>query len=121
MSKSYRSIARSALVSAAAIAAAASAIPASGAMSAEMQQKLDKVLQAHPGANKDVIMANMQRVAANNLQKCFGVNAAGKNDCASGNHACSGMAKEARSASEFVLLPAGDCDKIAGGSTEGPM
>jgi len=121
MSKNYRSIARSALISAATIAAAASAIPASGATTTEMQQKLDKMLQAHPGASKEVIMANMKRVAANNLAKCFGVNAAGKNDCASGNHACSGMAKDARDPSAFVLLPAGDCAKIAGGSTEGPM
>jgi uncharacterized membrane protein len=48
------------------------------------------------------------------FEKCFGVAKAGKNDCASG-HSCAGTATKDRSAGDFVYLPKGTCDKIAGG------
>jgi uncharacterized membrane protein len=51
------------------------------------------------------------------LEKCYGINAAGKNDCASGVHSCAGQATAARDPKSFVLIPAGDCGKIAGGTT----
>ena len=51
-------------------------------------------------------------------EKCFGINAAGKNDCAAGAHSCAGQATTARDPKSFVLLPAGACSKIAGGSTQ---
>jgi uncharacterized membrane protein len=47
-----------------------------------------------------------------------GINAAGKNDCAEGAHSCAGQSNGARDPKSFVLLPAGDCGKIAGGSTK---
>ncbi|MGH8255820.1 MAG: BufA1 family periplasmic bufferin-type metallophore [Steroidobacteraceae bacterium] len=50
------------------------------------------------------------------LQKCFGINAVAKNDCAAGAHSCAGQATKARDPKSYVLLPAGDCSKIAGGS-----
>jgi uncharacterized membrane protein len=53
-------------------------------------------------------------------EKCFGVNAKAKNDCAAGNHSCAGQATKARDPGSFVLLPAGACSKIDGGSTK-PM
>ena len=65
-----------------------------------------------PQAVKD----NMARMAQEKLQKCYGINALGKNDCASGVHSCAGQSTRARDTSAFVLLPAGDCGKIAGGS-----
>jgi uncharacterized membrane protein len=39
-----------------------------------------------------------------------------KNDCAEGVHSCAGEATQARDPHSFVMLPAGDCGKIAGGS-----
>jgi uncharacterized membrane protein len=51
-------------------------------------------------------------------EKCYGINAASKNDCAAGSHSCAGQATMARDTKSFVLLPAGDCSKIAGGSTK---
>ncbi|HET7136073.1 MAG TPA: DUF2282 domain-containing protein, partial [Casimicrobiaceae bacterium] len=45
-------------------------------------------------------------------------NAVGKNDCATGVHSCAGEANQARDPKSFVLLPAGDCSKIQGGSTQ---
>jgi len=50
-------------------------------------------------------------------EKCYGVAAAGKNDCAAGVHSCAGQATKSSDKSSFVFLPAGACSKLAGGST----
>lgn len=52
------------------------------------------------------------------LEKCYGINAAGKNDCAAGAHSCAGQATAARDPKSFVLVPAGACAKIAGGTAQ---
>ena len=64
-----------------------------------------------------VVKDNMMRMQANKLEKCYGINAAAKNDCAEGAHSCAGQATQARDPKSFVLLPAGDCAKIQGGKT----
>lgn len=51
------------------------------------------------------------------MQKCFGVNAAHKNDCATPGHSCAGQDSKARDPNAFVLMPAGLCSKIDGGKT----
>ena len=51
-----------------------------------------------------------------NSEKCYGVAKAGKNDCAGAAHACAGQGKKDASASEFVKLPKGTCERIVGGS-----
>ena len=58
----------------------------------------------------------MERMQKNNLEKCYGIAARGKNDCAEGSHSCVGHASHDRDKASFVLLPKGDCQKIAGGS-----
>lgn len=60
--------------------------------------------------------SNMTRAKAGHLVACYGINAVAKNDCAAGAHSCAGQATSARDPKSFVLLPAGDCGKIAGGS-----
>ncbi len=62
-----------------------------------------------------VVKDNMARMQQNKLEKCYGINASAKNDCAEGTHSCAGQATQARDAKSFVLLPAGDCAKIQGG------
>jgi uncharacterized membrane protein len=62
-----------------------------------------------------VVKDNMARMQKNKLEKCYGINAAAKNDCAEGVHSCAGQATQPRDAKSFVLLPAGDCAKIQGG------
>lgn len=62
-----------------------------------------------------VVKDNMMRMQANKLEKCYGINASAKNDCAEGAHSCAGQATQARDTKSFVLLPAGDCGKIQGG------
>lgn len=76
-------------------------------------------LQAFPvqaqGNMPQPVKENMARMAQSHLEKCYGINAVSKNDCAEGAHSCAGQATMARDAKSFVLLPAGDCAKIAGG------
>jgi uncharacterized membrane protein len=50
-------------------------------------------------------------------EKCYGVNAAGMNDCGSKAHACSGESKIAQDPNSWIYVPVGTCSKIAGGST----
>ena len=51
-------------------------------------------------------------------EKCFGIVKAGKNDCAAadGTHSCAGLAKNDGGGNEWVLLPAGTCERIVGAS-----
>ena len=60
----------------------------------------------------------MERMQKNNLEKCYGVAARGKNDCAEGAHSCVGQSTHDRDKASFVAVPKGDCQKIAGGSTK---
>lgn len=62
-----------------------------------------------------IVKDNMARMEKNKLEKCYGINAVAKNDCAEGAHSCAGQSTQARDAKSFVLLPAGDCSKIQGG------
>lgn len=97
---------------------AASVLPAAVGFALALQApaQAGEMMKLPAGANKNVVMKNMQRMKAEHLQKCYGVNAVGKNDCAQGAHSCAGQATKARDPDSFVLLPAGDCGKIAGGS-----
>lgn len=49
-------------------------------------------------------------------EKCFGIAKAGKNDCASNGHSCAGQSKKVADAKEWIKLPKGTCEKLAGGS-----
>jgi uncharacterized membrane protein len=55
--------------------------------------------------------------AAMSTVKCYGVNAAHKNDCKAAGHSCAGQDAKARDPNAFVELPAGLCEKIDGGTT----
>jgi uncharacterized membrane protein len=51
------------------------------------------------------------------MEKCFGVAKAGNNDCSSNKsaHSCAGQATKNNDPMDFVAVPKGTCDKIAGG------
>ena len=57
---------------------------------------------------------------AQDMEKCYGVVKAGKNDCAGAGHTCQGQAKTNGSSKEFVMVPAGTCEKLVNGSKQ-PM
>jgi uncharacterized membrane protein len=52
------------------------------------------------------------------MEKCFGVAKAGKNDCASNKsaHACAGQATKDKDPMDFIAVPKGTCEKISGGA-----
>lgn len=51
------------------------------------------------------------------VEKCYGVVKAGKNDCQTSTHACAGQAANDGQGDSWIYLPKGTCDKIVGGST----
>ena len=119
----HPTLAASVLTSAIALAVSALGISSASAqqLPAKMQQRLDQMLKMHPGASRATIMQNMQRVERFHLARCYGINAAGKNDCAAGAHSCAGQSTQNDDPQAFLLLPVGDCQKIAGGSLKGPL
>ena len=52
------------------------------------------------------------------MEKCYGVAKAGKNDCSSNKsaHSCAGQATKNGDANDFVAVPKGTCSKIANGT-----
>ncbi|MDE1969484.1 MAG: DUF2282 domain-containing protein [Alphaproteobacteria bacterium] len=95
---------------------AASAL--SAAVGLALAAQVPQTLAADMGMGNppQIVKDNMARMAQQHLQKCYGINAVAKNDCAEGAHSCAGQATQARDPKSFVLLPGGDCGKIAGGT-----
>lgn len=56
-------------------------------------------------------------LAAEN-EKCFGVAAAGQNDCQTASNSCAGQVADAGRGDAWIYVPAGTCQKINGGSLE---
>jgi uncharacterized membrane protein len=50
------------------------------------------------------------------MEKCYGVAKAGKNDCAGASHACSGQSKMDAQGKDWISVPKGTCERLAGGS-----
>ena len=59
-----------------------------------------------------------QQARAQEMEKCYGVVKAGANDCAGPGHTCQGQAQADADSDEFILLPAGTCERIAGGEVK---
>lgn len=51
-------------------------------------------------------------------EKCYGVTKAGKNDCATKTSSCAGTSTEDSQTDAFIVVPAGLCAKLTGGSLE---
>ena len=47
-------------------------------------------------------------------EKCAGIVKAGMNDCGTSQHDCAGQAKKDHDAEEWIYVPEGTCEKIAG-------
>lgn len=62
--------------------------------------------------------AHLEPKENSDFEKCYGVVKKGKNDCSSkiNKHGCAGMAKLDADPNEWIKLPKGLCEKIAGGS-----
>lgn len=54
--------------------------------------------------------------AKKNMEKCYGIVKAGKNDCQTSSSSCAGTAEIDGKPTAFIVLPKGTCEKIVGGS-----
>jgi len=50
------------------------------------------------------------------MEKCYGIVKAGKNDCQTNSNACAGTARKDGQKDAWIYLPKGSCEKIVGGS-----
>ena len=50
------------------------------------------------------------------MEKCYGVVKAGKNDCQTAASSCAGTSKKDGQKDAWILIPKGTCEKIVGGS-----
>ena len=57
-------------------------------------------------------------VSAADNEKCFGIAAAGQNDCQAAGNSCAGQVSQAGRGDAWIYVPAGTCIKINGGSLE---
>ena len=53
--------------------------------------------------------------AQTNVEKCYGVAKAGKNDCQTATSSCAGTSKNDAQADAWLSVPKGTCEKISGG------
>lgn len=54
------------------------------------------------------------------MEKCYGVAKAGKNDCKTMSSACAGHSTADAQPDAFIALPKGTCERLAGGSLAVP-
>lgn len=65
------------------------------------------------------MLASANSVAADKateMEKCYGVAKAGRNDCATASSSCAGTSTQDRQKDAYIAVPKGTCSKIAGGS-----
>ena len=54
--------------------------------------------------------------AQGNMEKCYGVAKAGKNDCQTKHSSCAATSRKDAQADAWLSVPKGTCEKIVGGS-----
>jgi len=62
-----------------------------------------------------VTNSGMAHAGKEGYEKCQGIAKAGMNDCGANGHACAGYAKVDNDKNEWIYVPEGTCEKIAGG------
>ncbi len=66
-----------------------------------------------------VAAAPAEKANAADMEKCYGVSKAGKNDCKAGpGTSCQGTSKVDSQKNAWLLVPKGTCLKLVGGSLE---
>lgn len=58
--------------------------------------------------------------AKEGFEKCTGIAKSGMNDCGTSKHSCAGQATADSDPEEWVYVPEGTCQKIAGGAVKAP-
>ena len=75
---------------------------------------LSVVGTAHAFKSKDELTKDSALYVKNGLERCAGRVKAALNDCPTSQHACAGFAMEDGDYEEYIWLPVGTCEKIAG-------
>lgn len=83
-----------------------------------MKTKTLNTLLAGAVAVSTLGAASAANAMSKDKEKCYGVVKAGKNGCGSADkaHGCAGLATVDASGVEWIALPKGTCEKLAGGS-----
>lgn len=65
------------------------------------------------------LSAPLAQAGSADSEKCYGVAAAGQNDCKAGpGTTCAGSSTEDSQADAWIYVPSGTCDKLTGGSLD---
>jgi uncharacterized membrane protein len=81
-----------------------------------------KTLAIAAAVSSLLTMGAMQTASADkhgDKEKCFGIAAAGKNDCAANGHSCAGQSKMDMDPTEWKYVPKGECEKMGGTTAAG--
>jgi len=70
-----------------------------------------------------MLISTASQAQAPAKEKCYGIAAAGQNDCAnaSGSHSCSGQSKVSNSADEWKYVAKGECKNMKGMTADDKM
>ena len=82
-------------------------------------KNLNKSIAVTSAITAALLLASAGPAAAQgaSMEKCFGVAKAGKNDCAAGpGTSCAGTSKTDAQGNAWMLVAAGTCEKLVGGS-----
>ncbi len=74
-------------------------------------------LAAFVAASTGAVLSSSAQAADVEFEKCYGVAAAGQNDCQTATTSCAGTSKVDNQPDAWIFIPEGTCGKIAGGST----
>lgn len=55
-------------------------------------------------------------IAAEKMEKCYGIVKAGLNDCKTAKASCAGSSTKDKQRDAFIFVPTGTCDKIVDGA-----
>jgi uncharacterized membrane protein len=64
------------------------------------------------------MLVKTEEAQASEKEKCYGIAKAGANDCGTSVHSCAGQAKVDNAPDEWIFVPKGLCERIAGSSLE---
>jgi uncharacterized membrane protein len=114
-------LAAATLTGAAVAQAAAPAAPPAAAPAAPAAPVQLTPAQIRAGFTPQTIGHTAPVPTAYKAEKCYGIAAAGLNDCAAkGSHSCAGTATLDKDPFSWVYVPAGYCERIAGSKIAPP-
>lgn len=75
------------------------------------------VLLAVAGAMIAAVSMSVRHTGQGSIERerCYGITKAGQNDCANAVHSCAKQAKVGHDQHEWIAVPKGTCQRLAGG------